>query len=69
MKKFMTKIKLYLNENIQTAVVEALRKRGIDTISTMEANRKAFSDEEQLKFAKKEGKREKRNAGGRKQEA
>jgi|GEM_PF-1325152 len=44
-------IKLYLDEDVQTAVAEALREKGFDVIATEEVNRKSSPDDEQLKYA------------------
>ena len=45
----MSKIRLYLDEDIQEqALILALRNSGVDVITTSEANRLSFSDEEQL---------------------
>ncbi|HSF73601.1 MAG TPA: DUF5615 family PIN-like protein [Microcoleus sp.] len=48
----MSKIRLYLDEDIQEqALILALRNSGVDVITTSEANRLSFSDEEQLIWA------------------
>jgi predicted nuclease of predicted toxin-antitoxin system len=42
------KIKLLLDEDVHAALVEQLRRRGIDTIHVQEVNRKGETDPEQL---------------------
>lgn len=44
-------IKYYTDEHIPTAVVEGLRRRGIDTLTTAEAGLLGAADEVQLAFA------------------
>ncbi|MEG3925566.1 DUF5615 family PIN-like protein [Microcoleus sp. D3_18a_C4] len=52
----MSKIRLYLDEDIQEqALILALRNSGVDVITTSEANRLSFSDEEQLTWATEQG--------------
>lgn len=51
----MEKISFYLDEHIQTSLAEALRLRGVDVLTTQEAGNIAFSDYEQLNFARKKG--------------
>ena len=52
----MSKIRLYLDEDIQEqALILALRNSGVDVITTSEANRLSFSDEEQLIWATEQG--------------
>ncbi|MDX1940535.1 MAG: DUF5615 family PIN-like protein [Saprospiraceae bacterium] len=51
----MAEIKFYTDEHIAKAVVKGLRKRGIDVKSSVEAKMLSANDEEQLAFAKKEG--------------
>ena len=45
------KISLYTDEHIPRAVVEGLRRRGIDVLSTREAEMLGASDKEQLALA------------------
>ena len=52
----MSKIRLYLDEDIQEqALILALRNSGVDVTTTSEANRLSFSDEEQLIWATEQG--------------
>jgi hypothetical protein len=44
-------ISLYLDEHIQFALTEALRARGVDVLTTMEAGNTGLSDVDQLIFA------------------
>lgn len=50
----MSKVKLYLNEDIHTAVVKPLKYRGFDVVTTDELGKKGQSDIIQLKFAVKQ---------------
>ena len=45
------KIKFYTDEHVPSAVVEGLRRRGVDVLSTQEAGLLSASDEEQLALA------------------
>lgn len=48
----MTEVRLYVDEDAnEHAVVQGLRLRGIDVLTTIEAGRSGDSDEEQLAFA------------------
>lgn len=49
--------KLYLDENLSSALAEALRKRGFDVIHTQEVGRsgRRISDVDQLEFAASQG--------------
>ena len=48
----MTRIRLYLDEDtMDSALLDALRLRNIDVLSTNEAQMSSRSDEEQLKWA------------------
>jgi hypothetical protein len=47
----MTRIRIFTDEDIYGAIAPALRKAGIDAISTPEAGRLATSDESQLEWA------------------
>lgn len=52
----MSQIRLYLDEDIQEqALILALRNSGVDVITTSEANRLSFLDEEQLIWATEQG--------------
>lgn len=46
-------ISLYLDENIQLALAEGLRARGVDVLTTQEAGNIGLNDEEQLIFSSK----------------
>lgn len=48
----MNRVRLYVDED---AVVEGLRARGVDVLTTMDARRCGTSDREQLAFAAQEG--------------
>ena len=48
-------IRLYLDEDVSSSLADALRKRGYDAISTIEAGNIGLSDEQQLAFASAEG--------------
>jgi len=45
------KIKLFLDEDVHTALAAALRKRGFDAVHVSELSRKGKSDDEQLRYA------------------
>jgi len=45
-------IKIYADENVSIAIVHGLRRRGVDILTTQEANMLSASDEEQLEFAR-----------------
>jgi hypothetical protein len=49
------KIKFYTDEHVARAVVAGLRRRGIDVLTTQQANNLSAPDIEHLKFARKEG--------------
>jgi hypothetical protein len=49
------KIKVYTDEHVPKAVVEGLRRRGIDVLSTQEAEMLGSSDEDQLALATSQG--------------
>ena len=49
------RIKFYTDEHVPNAVVKGLRLRGIDVLTTKEANMLGATDEEHLAFANKEG--------------
>ncbi|MBI4653565.1 MAG: DUF5615 family PIN-like protein [Nitrospirae bacterium] len=50
------KIKLYLDEDVDVSLAQALNQKGFDVLTTQEAGKKRLSDVEQLEFAVK-GKR------------
>jgi hypothetical protein len=47
----MSNARFYLDEDIYGAIAPALRKAGIDALSTLEAGRSAEADESQLEWA------------------
>jgi predicted nuclease of predicted toxin-antitoxin system len=47
-------IKFYTDEHVHPAVIAGLRRRGIDVLSSQDANMLAVSDEEHLKLALQE---------------
>jgi predicted nuclease of predicted toxin-antitoxin system len=48
----VAKLKFYLDESVNIAVVDGLRRRGIDTLSAKDAGNLGLSDEEQIIYAK-----------------
>ena len=51
----VSRISLYLDENIALGLAKALRERGYDALHTQEVGMKGASDEEQLGFAMQAG--------------
>ncbi|MHC5610235.1 MAG: DUF5615 family PIN-like protein [Nostoc sp.] len=52
----MSQIRLYTDEDSnRRAIVQALRERGIDVITSLEANRLRYPDDEQLIWATEQG--------------
>ncbi|MFQ5963779.1 MAG: DUF5615 family PIN-like protein [Candidatus Scalinduaceae bacterium] len=49
------KLKFYTDEHIPNSVVKGLRLRGIDVLTTKEADMLGTTDEKHIAFAKKEG--------------
>jgi len=49
------RIRYYLDEHVDPAVAEGLRRRGIDVTTTVEAGLTGATDEEQLGFAMADG--------------
>lgn len=49
------KIQYHLDENVNKAVADGLRRRKIDVTTTSEAGLISGSDEEQLTFARRQG--------------
>ena len=47
--------RLFLNEDVHTRLAKALRQRGFDAITTVEAGMSGSPDEEQLAFAASQG--------------
>jgi predicted nuclease of predicted toxin-antitoxin system len=48
-------VRFYLDENVHSAVAAGLRRRGIDVLTTQEADMLGASDEAHLKLALNEG--------------
>jgi predicted nuclease of predicted toxin-antitoxin system len=48
------RIKIYADENINIAIVEGLKRRGVESWSALEKGKRGLSDEEQLSYALKE---------------
>ena len=48
-------VKLYLDEDMSSRVAQALRSKGLDVVSSHEVGNDGLSDEEQLRYATKEG--------------
>jgi hypothetical protein len=44
------KIRFYLDQHIPSAVAQGLRRRGVDILTTQEADRCGYSDLDQLVF-------------------
>jgi predicted nuclease of predicted toxin-antitoxin system len=51
----MTRIKLFIDEDVWTGLATALSQAGYDAISVNQLDRKGLSDEEQMAFAVAEG--------------
>lgn len=47
----MSDIHFYLDENVANAVAEGLRNRGIDVLTTHEADKRGTTDDEQITYA------------------
>lgn len=47
----MSRLSLYLDEHVQSALAEALRARGVDLLTTQEAKNVGLHDVGQLAFA------------------
>ncbi len=47
----MSKLILYLDESVNVAVAEGLRRRGVDVIAAKDVGNLGLSDEDQLKYA------------------
>ncbi|MCD6170333.1 MAG: DUF5615 family PIN-like protein [Candidatus Latescibacteria bacterium] len=48
------KIKLYLDENIQIALADALRRNGVDALTAEEAGKRSVPDPKHLEYATRE---------------
>ena len=51
----MTKLSFYFDENIQTALADAMKTRGIDVLTTQEAGNVGVEDIRQLTYAAGKG--------------
>lgn len=51
----MAKLTFYFDENIQTALADALKMRGVDVLTTHQAGNTGVDDIRQLVYATKEG--------------
>lgn len=49
------RVRFHLDENVDPVIATALRRYGIDVTTTVEADLRASNDQEQLAFAKSEG--------------
>ncbi|MDO8724662.1 MAG: DUF5615 family PIN-like protein [Candidatus Methanoperedens sp.] len=49
--KEKTHIKIYADENVNVAIVEGLKRRGVEAWSAIDKCKLGLSDEEQLKYA------------------
>ncbi|MCZ7356290.1 MAG: DUF5615 family PIN-like protein [Candidatus Methanoperedens sp.] len=48
------RIKIYTDENVNVAIVDGLRRRGVEAWSAIDKKKLGLSDEEQLKYALEE---------------
>lgn len=48
------RIKIYADENVNVAIVEGLKRRGVEVGSAVDTGKLGLSDEEQLKYALEE---------------
>ena len=51
----MGKIRLYLDESVDTRIAEGLKRRGVEVYTARDSNNLGLSDEEQLEYARKNG--------------
>ncbi len=51
----MTEIKIYVDEDIHGLIAKALRLRGWEVLTTLEAGRSAATDDDQIRFASEKG--------------
>jgi predicted nuclease of predicted toxin-antitoxin system len=49
------RIRFHLDEHVDPAIANALRRAGIDVTTTIEAGLRTKGDEEHLRFARNEG--------------
>lgn len=48
------RIKIYADENVNVAIVDGLKRRGVEAWSAVEKGKRGLSDEEQLSYASRE---------------
>jgi len=48
------RIKIYADENVNVAIVDGLKRRGVESWSALEKGKRGLSDEEQLNYALQE---------------
>jgi hypothetical protein len=48
----MSKIRIYTNESVSTAIAEGLKRRGVDAFSARDVGNLGLTDEEQLAYAR-----------------
>jgi len=53
--KRRTRINIYTDENVNVAIVEGLKRRGVEAWSAIDKSKLGLSDEEQLRYAFDEG--------------
>ncbi len=46
-------VKIYANESVNVAIVEGLKRRGVEVFSAKDINKLGLTDEEQIQIAKK----------------
>jgi hypothetical protein len=51
----MTQVKIYLDEDVHDFIADALRLRGWDALTTVEAGNRSKSDPDQIHFATEQG--------------
>jgi hypothetical protein len=51
----MTAAKVYLDEDVHSLIADALRLRGWDVLTTIEADRQGSTDEQQMEYATENG--------------
>ncbi|RMH95513.1 MAG: hypothetical protein D6681_12950 [Calditrichaeota bacterium] len=50
----MARLKIYADENVNPAIVNGLRRRGVEAMAAVEVGNLGLSDEQQLQYAVKE---------------
>ena len=48
------RIKIYADENVNVAIVQGLKRRGVEAWSAIDKGKLGLSDEEQLRYAREE---------------